>query len=778
MSNNDSQRIVSLISKVVQRRKRFVVIGVVGILIPILFYNETANPIYEASTSFIFEEFSNPVTNYSYDASREILISNRLEEIKSLAFSEDVAKALPLDAYERFEMPADAAEDFDKFSYVSKKINKNISAFSIRGSNVLQISMAMRDPVLCRDVANTAANVFQERMARIKQAGVSGVRSFIEEQVERVQAQLNDAEEELRNFKEQNRIMSVDKESQGLLRKMTEAEVLFNSVKSQRGSVEERLATLESQLSEQKKALVPSITDIATPYAQGLKQSLLALQQRYTELKLQGYDSDHPKLGQIEREIADTKTRLTNEALKIAKRESVVDPLTQIERYVNESYAQQVELETLKAQELALKKTIQGYESQLASLPQKEYSLARLTRQKEVIAKNYMMLLEKREEARISEAEKLANTRIIDRARLPKEPVAPRKKVNIAIGVVLGLLVGFGAAFLREATRTSLDSAEELEQITDWAVLSAIPLIAKISNGMLARSANGKGKSPMIKRSLLTELDTKTPIAETYRMLRTNMQFNGLGRSFKTILVTSMGPDEGKSTTLTNLAITLSKLDQKVLIVDSDLRRPQMHALFEIDKEPGLADLLVYHNAMKDDTALIDSSEALVEKAFKDQEMGDLVDNFSDFVMDNNFVSKINNLAGLSNLNILNSSLVEAVQSTGIDNLKVLTSGKQLKNPSETVASISMKALLEELKNRFDVILIDSAPLLLVPETMIISSLVDGVLFVVDSQKYNQEMLSKAKNMLKKAEATVIGSVLNKVEITKQNRETYYYYDA
>ena len=112
--------------------------------------------------------------------------------MKSLAFAEDVAKALPVEIYNKFKVPPEIADDF---AYISKKINRNISVFSIRGSNVLQIGVEMTDPSLCRDVANTAARVFQERMARIKQAGVGGVRSFIEEQVERVQAQLNDAEE-------------------------------------------------------------------------------------------------------------------------------------------------------------------------------------------------------------------------------------------------------------------------------------------------------------------------------------------------------------------------------------------------------------------------------------------------------------------------------------------------------------------------------------------------------------------------------------------------------
>ena len=780
MPSNDSQQIVALISKIAKRRKKIVALSVVGLLIPVIFYNEMATPTYEAATSLVFEEFSNSISKYGYDLSREILIQNRLEEIKSLSFAEDIATALPSEYYGKFNLRDDAPPDFDKFGYISMKINRKIVAYAIRGSNVIQIGFESSDPALCREVANTAAQVFQQRISRVRQEGVSGVRTFIEEQLMRVQEQLNDSEQELKAFKEANNIISVDRESQGLLKTMTEAEVLYNQVKSNRGSVEERLVTVETKLRQQKETLVPSIMDIATPYTQRLKEKLISLQQQVTELKLSGYEDDHPKLAQLERETEQTKKSLAAEALKIAKGESIIDPIAQIEKYVNEVYTLQIELETLKAQENMLKETMKKYEGKMRSLPEKEYVLARLTRQKEVMAQSYMMLLQKREEARISEAENLTSIRVIDKARTPFIPISPRKKLNVAIGLFLGLLIGFGVAFIREVSATSLDSADELEKLTDWHVLASVPVISTAGNGrfpLLNRPSNGSSKSPLIKQGLITDGDaSKSAIAETYRMLRTNLQFLGLGDKYKTILITSIGPDEGKTTTLTNLGATLAMMEQKVLLVDADLRRPQMHSIFDIDKEPGLTDLLVYHGAMKDDVPIVDGNQPLTEKGFKHQELGDLVDNFSDFVMDSHFLSKINNLAGISNLNMLNSSLVETVQSTYIENLKVLTSGKQLKNPSETVSSISMKALLDELKNKFNVVLIDSAPLLLVPETMVISSLVDGVIFVVDAQKYHQEMLVKAKSLLQQTNAKVIGVVINNVEIDRSSKSAYYYY--
>ncbi len=781
MHNNDSQQIVALISKVFKRRKGLLLICVVGMLLPIGIYNETTSPTYQASTSLIFEEFANPIANFNYDLSREILIQNRLEEIKSVAFSEGVTKALPIDVYNKFPLPEEQAPGFDRFGYVSGKIYRGIDAFSIRGSNIIQVSATLENPELCRDVANTAARVFQERMFNIKQKGATGVRSFVQEQLVRVKNQLNDAEEALRKFKQENKIISIDRQSEGLLRRVTEAEVLYNTVKSNRESIQQRLATIEDNLRQQKHELVPSITELSTPYTQQLKTKLLELQGQFMDLKLRGYGDDHPKMEQMQREIAATKKNLANEALKIAKGESIIDPIARIERNVNEIYTLQVELVTLKAQEAALRETIDNYEGKLGSLPEREYFLAKLTREKQVTEQNYMMLKQEYEKARITEAEKLADIRIIDEARIPFEPIAPRKKVNIAIGLVLGLLVGFGFAFIKEVSTTSMDSTDELERITGWHVLASIPVIEKAANGrlgLLNRQANSSSKSPMIRRSLITGASAKTGIAETYRMLRTNLQFLGVGEKVKTILVTSIGPDEGKSTTLTNLGITLAKMEQKVLIVDSDLRRPQLHSLFDLDKEPGLSDLLVYHNAMKDDFSIVDETQPPLDNGFKEQKMGELVDNFSDFVMDGDFLSKINNLTGISNLNILTSSIVEAVQSTDVENLKVLTSGKQLKNPSETIATISSKALLEELKNKFNVVLIDSAPLLLVPETMMLSSFVDGVIFVVDSQKYDKEMLLKAKNLLQKANANVIGVVLNNVEVDRRNKNNYYYYEA
>jgi capsular exopolysaccharide synthesis family protein len=724
----------------------------------------------------VFEEFVGAMSTYGYDASREILIFNRLEEIKSMAFSEEVVRATSQDVIDKIRVPDEAPEDFDRRAFITTKLAKNISGYPISKSNIVQISVQWDDPYVATIMANAAADILLERNYKIRQAGVSSVRKFVEEQIERVREKLNNSEEALKKFKEENRITSFNRESEEVLRRLTEAEVLLNQVRGTRGSIETKLSTIQEKLSQQKQDIVPTITDIANPWTQKLKEKLVDLQSELASLRVQGYTDTHPKIVQLNRDIGQTKKTLAEEAIKLVEG-NIVDPLAQMQSMVNESFTLQVELEALKAQEAALSNIVNQYDLNLGTLPEKEFMLITLTRERDVNNNIFMTLLEKLEESKISEAEKITNIRIIDQARVPTEPVKPRKMLNIVIGLFLGFILGVGLAFILEAYNKTLDSAEELESMTQWPVIASIPTIDKASsNGKLGNLNKQVPGDDYINKGRIALLDPKSGIAESYRMMRTNLQFQGIGQNCKTVLFTSIGPDEGKSTTLANLAISLANLGQNVLVVDSDLRKPILHAIFGVEKEPGLSELLVNYSTLTEQQNLTEEQKSVLGTVVKREQLGDLVDNFSDFVLEEPFIAKINNLRSVNNANFLNSALLEAIQTTEIDNLRILSSGKQLKNPSETISSMGMKLLLQELRAKYQIILIDSAPIMLVPETMILSSLVDGVIFVVDSKKYDEELLVKAKGLLTKARANVLGAVLNNAELNGIYKQNYYYH--
>jgi capsular exopolysaccharide synthesis family protein len=217
------------------------------------------------------------------------------------------------------------------------------------------------------------------------------------------------------------------------------------------------------------------------------------------------------------------------------------------------------------------------------------------------------------------------------------------------------------------------------------------------------------------KNPLITHVNPKSPISESYRTLRTNIQFSAIDEDLKVLMVTSAGPGEGKSTTIANLAVAYAQSDKKVLLIDADLRKPTIHHTFIVTNRWGLTNLL--------------TNQAVIE---------------------------------------------EVIRSSSIPNLDILTSGPIPPNPSEILSSKRMNTLLEELKKRYDIILVDSPPAIAVTDAQILATRCDGVILVVDSGKVKREIAMKAKANLEHVQARLLGVVLNNVD--RKNKDTYYYY--
>ena len=211
----------------------------------------------------------------------------------------------------------------------------------------------------------------------------------------------------------------------------------------------------------------------------------------------------------------------------------------------------------------------------------------------------------------------------------------------------------------------------------------------------------------------VVEQKPKSLASEAYKMLRTNIQYSSFDREIKTILVTSAQATEGKSTVSGNLALSFAQNDKKVIIVDCDLRKPSIHRKF-----------------------------------------------------------KLSNLVGISDVLIGETTLEETVQKHN-DNFDILTSGKIPPNPSEMLASTAMIELIEKLKDKYDIVVLDSSPLQAVTDAQILSTKADGTILVIRAQRTNRESVIEAKNLLTKVGANIIGTVLHAVENT---RGKYYYY--
>ena len=219
------------------------------------------------------------------------------------------------------------------------------------------------------------------------------------------------------------------------------------------------------------------------------------------------------------------------------------------------------------------------------------------------------------------------------------------------------------------------------------------------------------------RRYLITHDRPKSPVAEAYRTLRTNIYFSGLGNPYRTILVTSAGPGEGKSTTLANLGVAMAQAGNSVLIIDCDLRKPVQHKVFDLSNQKGLTNVLV---------------------------------------------------EGLS--------VEKATQATKVDNLAVLTSGPIPPNPSELLGSERMEHIIQLMRNDFDTVLLDSPPVVAVTDAAVLSPLVDGVILVLRSGIAKTDMAKQAKEQIEKANGKIIGAILYGVSYSGEDYHYYYYY--
>lgn len=218
-------------------------------------------------------------------------------------------------------------------------------------------------------------------------------------------------------------------------------------------------------------------------------------------------------------------------------------------------------------------------------------------------------------------------------------------------------------------------------------------------------------------RRLITQEDPKSPLAEAFRSLRTNIQFANVEREIKTILVTSAGPGEGKSTVLANLAVAMAQGGQKVLVIDCDLRKPVQHKIFELHNGKGL-------------------THYLLNKA----------------------------------------TLEEVIRPTSVDNVFVLTTGTIPPNPSELLGTKTLAALLDDLTLQYDRILVDSPPAGVVTDSMVLSRLVDGVILAVYAEKTKVEQIKYVQEQMAKTDANILGVVLTHTSRKGRSAQYYYYY--
>ncbi|HWJ21043.1 MAG TPA: polysaccharide biosynthesis tyrosine autokinase, partial [Gemmatimonadaceae bacterium] len=314
---------------------------------------------------------------------------------------------------------------------------------------------------------------------------------------------------------------------------------------------------------------------------------------------------------------------------------------------------------------------------------------------------------------RINESDNGGTVQLLDAAALPQFAVSPNRRRDVTYALVLGLLLGVGLAVLLEKLDDTVKSPDELRDRLDLTVVGLIPAID------INELSRDEAATPAIGR-LATHADPRSPVAEAYRSLRTNLAFARTSHALQTLVVASPGPGDGKSTTAANLAITFAQQGQRTLLIDADLRRAVLDKTFDLQRQPGLTDVII----------------------------------------------------GVA-------TVASAVHATKVPNLFVLPSGQFPPNPSELLGSPAMREVLREAKEQFDVVLFDSPPLLAVTDAAVLSTLVDGTILVVRTASTAREAVRRAVGQLRAVHGRLLGAVLNDADMrggAYYGGYGYYYY--
>ena len=355
--------------------------------------------------------------------------------------------------------------------------------------------------------------------------------------------------------------------------------------------------------------------------------------------------------------------------------------------------------------------------------------------------KLYAMLKERYERAMLMEASKTKDIEIVNPAVVPRSPITEMSRVNIFLGGIIGLVLGLVAAFVTESLDTSIGTIDDVEEYLRMPVLGVIPSI-----DMKKRDDWDYWKEPPapeeqkkyaeVMGRLITQYEPHSPVAEAYRNLQTYIKFSGLDKVGNCLMFTSAGIREGKTITSVNSALSMAQLGYKTLLVDADLRRPSVHKVFGIDREIGLTEVVL--GTLK---------------------MEDVVKTMDDIMMGN-----------------IKSSVI--MKTYGMENLNVITAGHLAANPTEILSSQNIAEFIKEAKSRFQVVFFDSAPILPVTDSCILSSKMDGVLLVYEVGKVSRGALRRAKMQVENAKGKPIGVVLNSMRASdmKFGSPFYYYY--
>ena len=684
----------------VLHKHRLLILGVVALTVAVVaFVSFRTQPVYQASArleiSGEIPDMANLRELFMQMPASDDFLQTQVRILESNDLAMQTVRALRLYEQPEFAFRKTAAASGVPFTAAEEAnlidaFKSRLRVEAVRGSRLVDVHIESTDPKLAADMANTLADLYVENNFRKKSESTMQATEWMSGQLREMKTKMEQSHEALVKYERDNQIFALNEGQNVTITKLGELNHEVTEAEAERIAKES-----QSQLVASRR-----LDDIPA-----VAQSMLIqdLDRRLSILKGENADArstlgpNHPRVQRLELQITEIKSQLEHEKLQVANR-------------IESEYQAALRKEQLLRKSLDAQKT----EANILNSRLVEYSL--LKREYETNQQLYESLLQRLKEAGISSGLRSNNILVVDRARQPQVPDRPKKLVNILMGLMVGLVLGAVMAIFNEYLDNSVKVPEDVERLVNLPVLGIIPAVSSINGGAPRRALPGLRSMPQQASELATIAQPQSVVSEAYRALRTAILLSTAKQPPQTILVSSGQPREGKTTTALNLAITLAQRGDRVVLIDTDLRRPRVHRAFGLTNDFGLSSYL----------------------------------------------------AGNSPLDQLARPVAQ------IPNLFVITSGPTPPNPAELLSSETIEGMFVELRRQFDFIVMDSPPAITVADSMILAEHADGVMLVVHGAVTTRETLKHTTKLMTSVNAHILGVVLNNVDIRSIDYKYYY----
>ncbi len=657
---------------------------------------------------------------YSIDASQQTFYQTQVELIKSRSLAREVIDSLSLNKHPEFS--GAGKNNWKKrikkiFNLGSTNKSKSeidpllINAFlkrlvvePDRNSQIINISFISHNAEMAAYVANEVANHFIESRLEAKYVSAKRAYSFLNKQIKELMNDIADKEREMQKYAQDKEIFALKDDEDIVVKQLTDINTEYTRVKAKR--IEK-----EAMYRSVMNVSVDSIPEvIRNPLIQRLKEEYAGLEREYAE-KSKKFKEEYPEMIQLNSKLAQAKQRLDKEVKDIINKVRN-SAMAEYQAALKQEQSIKEMLNQQKEKAVILYKDGIIYNNLKVELDNKRALLQELTKRQNEVGVS-------------ADIKELGSTyvHIVDKADIPQNIYKPNKKINILLSIVVGLILGIVLAFFFDYLDNSLKNRDDVERYINLPTIGIIPALDGINRSAPYAYDSTKhlgNRREILPKSIekIVHTHTKSIISEAYGALRTSILLSSANSPPKTILVTSSQPEEGKTATAINIAITLAQLGEKVLLLETDLRRPRIAKIF-----------------------------------------------------------KIYNKFGISNFLAGNTDDREAIFSTEIPNLSVMPSGPIPPNPAVLLTTTKLDKLLEDWKKSFSFIIMDSPPMLSVTDAQLLASKVDAVMIVVRGGTTPRDLVKLCKERLRGS--NIIGVVLNRINLDKHDyyyKHYYYYY--